>query len=116
MFDSNSLLEKLRSGVSADALAQELADALNKANDAFAEEQEKEAQEKARKTEKTLALQSILDLYTEWFSNYYGPIEKLKAEDVISLLDSFDSVKVSVKELPVTVDSIFEKFFKDFGI
>ena len=94
MFDEKTILARLQNGEDMQAIADEIADMLNKANKTYADQKAKEEEarkaeelKKAQELQKTADLQDILDQITLWFAQYYGIEESLSADEVLGLID-----------------------------
>jgi hypothetical protein len=108
MFDEKTILARLQNGEDAQAIANEMAAMINAANKAYtdqkaAEEAAKAAAAKAE-VQKKEELQSILDLFCDWFGTYYNMDvaeikSELKADQVIELIDSFKEYMEAIKGL-----------------
>jgi hypothetical protein len=108
MFDEKTILARLQNGEDAQAIANEMAAMINAANKAYtdqkaAEEAAKAAAAKAE-VQKKEELQSILDLFCDWFGTYYNMDvaeikSELKADQVIELIDSFKEYIEAIKGL-----------------
>ena len=73
MFDKTDILKRLREGTSIETIAKEMSDALNAANDAFAEEEAKRvaeekkvAEQKRAEAAKREAAMGIIDAYCDY--------------------------------------------------
>ena len=108
MFNEKDILARLQNGEDVQKIADEMAKMINAANKTYtdqkaAEEAAKAAAAKAEDQKKE-ELQSILDLFCDWFGTYYGMnVEdlksELKAEQVIELIDSLKEYIEAVKGL-----------------
>ena len=138
MFDEKVILARLQNGEDAQAIANEMADMINKANKMYADEVAKaeeakraEEQKKAIQEQKIADLQNILDEFAVWFQEYYNidASDELKAESIMELIDEIqvwtDALKylgaVSVKKPTVkvtkkaSVDDTINQFLKQMG-
>lgn len=108
----NDILKRLNAGESADAIAKELIDTLNKANAEYAKEQET----KQKLVEKTDRLDAILKGLKTWIIDYYceNPedvkvIEEafadMSAADIIKTVDAYLALGTSLAK---TLDSLYE--------
>lgn len=90
----NDILKRLNNGESADAIAKELIDTLNKANAEYAAAQA----EKAKSAEKIARLDAILKTLKTWIHDYYvtdvedskaldAAFDELDAEEIINLVE-----------------------------
>ena len=108
MFDEKTILARLQNGEDAQTIANEMAAMINAANKVYtdqkaAEEAAKAAAAKAE-VQKKEELQSILDLFCDWFGTYYdmdvAEIKaELKADQVIELVDSLKEYMEAIKGL-----------------
>lgn len=108
MFDEKTILARLQNGEDAQTIANEMAAMINAANKTYtdqkaAEEAAKAAAAKAE-VQKKEELQSILDLFCDWFGTYYdmdvAEIKaELKADQVIELVDSLKEYVEAIKNL-----------------
>ena len=136
MFDEKTILARLQNGEDAQAIANEMADMINKANKMYADELAEEAkraeeQKKAIQEQKIADLQNILDEFALWFQEYYNidASDELKAESIMDLIDEIqvwtDALKhlgaVSIKKPAVkvtkkaNVDDTINQFLKQMG-
>ena len=108
----NDILKRLNNGESADAIAKELIDTLNKANAEYAAAQA----EKAKSAEKIARLDAILKTLKTWIHDYYceNPedievIEEafadMSAADIIKTIDAYLALGTSLAK---TLDSLYE--------
>lgn len=108
MFTEKDILARLQNGEDVQDIANEMAAMINSANKAYtdqkaAEEAAKAAAAKAE-VQKREELQSILDLFCDWFGTYYEMDtadlkSELKADQVIELVDSLKEYVEAVKGL-----------------
>lgn len=108
MFDEKTILARLQNGEDAQTIANEMAAMINAANKTYtdqkaAEEAAKAAAAKAE-VQKREELQSILDLFCDWFGTYYAMDvaeikSELKADQVIELVDSLKEYIEAIKGL-----------------
>lgn len=108
MFDEKTILARLQNGEDAQTIANEMAAMINAANKTYtdqkaAEEAAKAAAAKAE-VQKKEELQSILDLFCDWFSTHYDMDvteikSELKADQVIELIDSIKEYVEALKGL-----------------
>ena len=108
MFDEKTILARLQNGEDAQTIANEMAAIINAANKTYADQKaaEEAAKSAAAKTEvqKKEELQSILDLFCDWFGTYYDMDvaelkTELKADQVIELIDSLKEYMEAIKNL-----------------
>ena len=108
MFTEKDILARLQKGEDVQKIADEMAKMINAANKTYtdqkaAEEAAKAAAAKAE-IQKKEELQSILDLFCDWFGTYYdmdiAEIKaELKADQVIELVDSLKEYMEAIKNL-----------------
>lgn len=134
MYNSADILARLRKGETPDDIANEMANALNEAQDALKAEEAKAVQEK-EKNEQLNALAARIaadvDEYLEVAAGIKltdeermtGEEVRELADELSPLLDLLKDAKITVKKTPhsktVKVQSpeaVFAKFFKDMGI
>lgn len=108
MFNSNDILARLQNGEDVNAIANEMADALNKANKAYEDEKNKKAAELQKEEDKKEDLLDILTDLTDWFNTHYDTnLEDPTMEDVDMTLDAigslFDLMNMfdEIKDFPV---------------
>ena len=98
MFTEKDILARLQNGESADAIANEMADMINKANKLYADEVAKQD-----KVQKEKEMDEILCSVCAWFRKYYDKpeftLEKIKPEQVIDLVDALIDYVDCTKEL-----------------
>ena len=134
MYNSADILARLRKGETPDDIANEMAEALNAAQDALKAEEAKAVQEKEKDEQlDKLAARIAADVneYLEVATGVeLGDEERLTGEEVrelteglTPLLDLLKDMKITVKKTPhsKTVkihspEAVFAKFFKDMGI
>ena len=134
MYSSADILARLRKGETPEDIANEMADALNAAQDTLKAEDAKAVQEKEKNEQlDALAARIAADVneYLEVATGFelIGD-ERMTAEEVRELTDKLSPVldllkdmKVSIKKTPHTKtvkiqspEAVFAKFFKDMGI
>ena len=140
MFDEKTILARLQNGEDAQAIANEMAAAINAANRAYQEEKRAEEAAKAAaaqaEVQKKEELQEIINLFMEWLETFYGikANEEVTADSVIELIDSlkeyvdalksFESMlgakKPAVKVIksntkPANADETINQFLKQMG-
>ena len=137
MFNEKDILARLQNGEDAQAIANEMADMINKANKMYADELAKaeeakraEEQKKALELQKTADLQNILDQFAAWFAQYYGIEEALSADQVMEWVDSIQDTlhllgnldkmmavkpKVKVAKKSNNPDEALDAFLKQMG-
>ena len=134
MYNSADILARLRKGETPDDIANEMANALNEAQDALKAEEAKAVQEKEKNEQLNALAARIADDVSEYLEVAAGikltDEERMTAEEVRDLadelsplLDLLKNMKVSVKKTPHTKtvkiqspEAVFAKFFKDMGI
>ena len=134
MYNSADILARLRKGETTDDIANEMANALNEAQDALKAEEAKAVQEKEKNEQLNALAARIADDVSEYLEVAAGikltDEERMTGEEVRDLadelsplLDLLKNMKVSVKKTPHTKtvkiqspEAVFAKFFKDMGI
>ena len=134
MYNSADILARLRKGETPDDIANEMANALNEAQDALKAEEAKAVQEKEKNEQLNALAARIADDVSEYLEVAAGikltDEERMTGEEVRDLanelsplLDLLKDMKVSVKKTPHTKtvkiqspEAVFAKFFKDMGI
>ena len=134
MYNSADILARLRKGETPDDIANEMANALNEAQDALKAEEAKAVQEKEKNEQLNALAAQIAHDVNEYLEAAAGikltDEERMTGEEVRDLanelsplLDLLKNMKVSVKKTPHTKtvkiqspEAVFAKFFKDMGI
>ena len=134
MYNSADILARLRKGETPDDIANEMANALNEAQDALKAEEAKAVQEKEKNEHLNALAARIADDVSEYLEVAAGikltDEERMTGEEVRDLanelsplLDLLKNMKVSIKKTPHTKtvkiqspEAVFAKFFKDMGI
>ena len=134
MYNSADILARLRKGETPDDIANEMANALNEAQDALKAEKAKAVQEEEKNKQLDTLAARIADDVSEYLEVAAGikltDEERMTGEEVRDLanelsplLDLLKNMKVSVKKTPHTKtvkiqspEAVFAKFFKDMGI
>ena len=134
MYNSADILARLRKGETPDDIANEMANALNEAQDALKAEEAKAVQEKEKNEQLNALAARIADDVSKYLEVAAGikltDEERMTGEEVRDLadelsplLDLLKNMKVSVKKTPHTKtvkiqspEAVFAKFFKDMGI
>ena len=134
MYNSADILARLRKGETPDDIANEMANALNEAQDTLKAEEAKAVQEKEKNEQLNALAARIADDVSEYLEVAAGikltDEERMTGEEVRDLanelsplLDLLKNMKVSVKKTPHTKtvkiqspEAVFAKFFKDMGI
>ena len=134
MYNSADILARLRKGETPDDIANEMANALNEAQDTLKAEKAKAVQEEEKNKQLDALAARIADDVSEYLEVAAGikltDEERMTGEEVRDLanelsplLDLLKNAKVSVKKTPHTKtvkiqspEAVFAKFFKDMGI
>ena len=134
MYNSADILARLRKGETPDDIANEMANALNEAQDTLKAEKAKAVQEEEKNKQLDALAARIADDVSEYLEVAAGikltDEERMTSEEVRELadglsplLDLLKDMKVSVKKTPHTKtvkiqspEAVFAKFFKDMGI
>ena len=134
MYNSADILARLRKGETPDDIANEMANALNEAQDTLKAEKAKAVQEEEKNKQLDALAARIADDVSEYLEAAAGikltDEERMTAEEVRELadelsplLDLLKDMKVSIKKTPHTKtvkiqspEAVFAKFFKDMGI
>ena len=141
MFNSANILERLRNGETPEDIANEMTNALNKAQDELKAEKAKAAQEQEKKEQLNVLAERVAVAVNEYLEAAAGielsDEERMTAKEVrdltdglTPLMDLLKNMKVSVSETPhsktikvsspsVKVKSpedVFAKFFKELGL
>lgn len=131
MYNSADILARLRKGETPDDIANEMANALNVAQDALKAEEAKAAQEEEKNKQLDALAARIADDMSEYLEVATGikltDEERMTGEEVRDVADELTpllkNMKVSVKKTPHTKtvkiqspEDVFAKFFKDMGI
>lgn len=89
MFNEQTILEQLRSGVSADELAQKFTEALNAANAAKTAEDEKNKNEATKLADTQELLEHLLTYLDVWYPDLpTGSLNDNDPKDFIAMLDT----------------------------
>ena len=141
MFNSANILERLRNGETPEDIANEMTNALNKAQDELKAEKAKAAQEQEKKEKLNVLAERVAAAVNEYLEAATGiklndeeratgkEVREL-ADSLTPLMDLVKDMKVSVSETPhsktikvsspsVKVKSpedVFAKFFKELGL
>ena len=134
MFNSANILERLRNGETPEDIANEMTNALNKAQNELKAEKAKAAQEQEKEEKLDALAERIAADMNEYLEVVIGAelsdeermtgkeVREL-ADELSPLLDLLKNMKVSVKKTPHTKtvkiqspEAVFAKFFKDMGI
>ena len=134
MFNSANILERLRNGETPEDIANEMTNALNKAQDELKAEKAKAAQEQEKEEKLNVLAERIAADMNESLEAVIGAElsdeERMTGKEVRELadglspmLDMLKDAKITVKKTPHTKtvkiqspEAVFAKFFKDMGI
>ena len=134
MYSSADILARLRKGETPEDIANEMADALNAAQDTLKAEEAKAVQEKEKNEQLDKLAARIAADVNEYLEVAAGieltDEERMTGEEVRELadglspmLDMLKDAKITVKKTPHTKtvkihspEAVFAKFFKDMGI
>jgi hypothetical protein len=127
MFNVEDILARLQNGEDVDAIAQEMTDALNDANDQFQKEKEEEEkareyEAKAKELQKLADLQEILDLMRDFCIEYYcendedvntvhAAFATLDAKSVDKMIEEAGAYAVRMAEMQNHFDGLFSGLF-----
>ena len=141
MFNSANILERLRNGETPEDIANEMTNALNKAQDELKAEKVKAAQEQEKKEQLNVLAERVAAAVNEYLEAAAGielsDEERMTAKEVrdltdelTPLMDLLKDMKVSVSETPhsktikvsspsvkvKSPEAVFAKFFKELGL
>ena len=141
MFNSANILERLRNGETPEDIANEMTNALNKAQDEIKAEKVKAAQEQEKKEQLNVLAERVAAAVNEYLEAAAGielsDEERMTAKEVrdltdelTPLMDLLKDMKVSVSETPhsktikvsspsvkvKSPEAVFAKFFKELGL
>lgn len=141
MFNSANILERLRNGETPEDIANEMTNALNKAQDELKAEKAKAAQEQEKKEQLNVLAERVAAAVNEYLEAAAGielsDEERMTAKEVrdltdglAPLMDLVKDMKVSVSETPhsktirvsspdikiKSPEAVFAKFFKELGL
>ena len=134
MFNSANILERLRNGETPEDIANEMTNALNKAQDELKAEKAKAAQEQEKEEKLNVLAERVAAAVNEYLEAEAGielsDEERMTGKEVRELadglspmLDMLKDAKITVKKTPHTKtvkiqspEAVFAKFFKDMGI
>ena len=134
MYSSADILARLRKGETPEDIANEMANALNEAQDTLKTEEAKAVQEKEKNEQLDALAARIAADVNEYLEVAAGieltDEERMTAEEVRELTDTLSPLlnmlkdaKITVKKTPHTKtvkiqspEAVFAKFFKDMGI
>lgn len=113
-YSIDDILNLMNSGKSADDIAQEFADTLNKA----IKEQEKRDTERKTRDQKiasaTNAVNTVFDFLTTYYSEIF-PAELKEAIDIEKLIAAMDQARDEVLIIQPKLNSIFEEFERELN-
>ena len=141
MFNSANILERLRNGETPEDIANEMTNALNKAQDELKAEKAKAAQEQEKKEQLNVLAERVAVAVNEYLEAAAGielsdeermtgrEVREL-ADGLTPLMDLLKDMKVSVSETPhsktikvsspsvkvKSPEAVFAKFFKELGL
>lgn len=141
MFNSANILERLRNGETPEDIANEMTNALNKAQDELKAEKAKAAQEQEKEEKLNVLAERVAAAVNEYLEAAAGiklsDEERMTAKEVRELADGLSplmdllkDMKVSVSETPhsktikvsspsvkvKSPEAVFAKFFKELGL
>ena len=141
MFNSANILERLRNGETPEDIANEMTNALNKAQDELKAEKAKAAQEQEKEEKLNVLAERVAAAVDEYLEAAAGiklsDEERMTAKEVRDLADGLSplmdllkDMKVSVSETPhsktikvsspsvkvKSPEAVFAKFFKELGL
>ena len=134
MFNSANILERLRNGETPEDIANEMTNALNKAQDELKAEKAKAAQEQEKEEKLNVLAERVAAAVNEYLEAAAGielsDEERMTAKEVrdltdglTPLMDLVKSMKVSVSKTPhsktvkvKSPEAVFAKFFKELGL
>lgn len=126
MFKVEDILARLHNGEDVDAIAKEMTDALNDANDQFQKEEEEKAkaaaEAKGKELQKLADLQSILDAMHDFCIEYYcdnaedintvhAAFATLDAKSVDKMIEEAGAYAVRMAEMQKHMDTLFGGLF-----
>ena len=142
MYNSTNILERLRNGETPEDIANEMTNALNKAQDELKAEKAKAAQEQEKKEQLNVLAERVAAAVNEYLEAAAGielsDEERMTAKEVRELADSLTPLMDLVKDMKVSVsetphsktikinspadikinspEAVFAKFFKELGL
>ena len=141
MFNSANILERLRNGETPEDIANEMTNALNKAQDELKAEKAKAAQEQEKEEKLNVLAERVAAAVNEYLEVATGielsDEERMTGEEVRELADSLAPLMDLAKDLKVSVtkaphsktikvnspsvkikspEDVFAKFFKELGL
>ena len=113
MFNVEDILAQMKNGISAEDMARNFTESLNKAIQVQEEEKKKEVE----KQELRAAADDVASHLNQFLETYFGltDTQTLTGEEVIEICESMKQLESSMKKM-LDDDSVFNKFFKDFGL
>lgn len=133
MFTEKDILARLQNGEDVQKIADEMAQMINAANKAYADQKAaEEAAKKQNEIQKKEDLQEILDMFLDWLNAHYGIGNKgdVTADQVIELIESLQEYIEALKDLeavfgvkkpvkktakPQSADETINQFLKNMG-
>ena len=134
MFNSANILERLRNGETPEDIANEMTNALNKAQDELKAEKAKAAQEQEKEEKLNVLAERVAAAVNEYLEAVIGAEfsdeERMTGKEVRELADGLSPLVDLLKDMKVSVtktphsktvkihspEAVFAKFFKDMGI
>lgn len=141
MFNSANILERLRNGETPESIADEMTNALNKAQDELKAEKDKARQEQEKEEKLNVLAERVAAAVNEYLEAAAGidlsDEERMTAKEVHDLTDGLSplmdllkDMKVSISETPhsktikvsspsvkvKSPEAVFTKFFKELGL
>lgn len=102
MFDEKIILARLQNGEDAQTIADEIAAAINKANQMYKDQKAaEEAAKKQSEIQKKAEMDDILEQLGDWMHTYYGiedAVDDVSADQVIELIESLMSYIDAIKD------------------
>ena len=119
MFNEKDILARLQNGESVQKIADEMAAAINKANETYLKEKAAAEREK----EKVAELNTIVEDFGKWLIKHYEIDEPLNQIDTTEIIEAIDELVKNLKLLadlgkkqPVkNTDKTLEEFLKNMG-
>ena len=119
MFNEKDILTRLQNGESVQKIADEMAAAINKANETYLKEKAAAEREK----EKVAELNAIVENFGKWLIKHYDIDEPLGHIDTTEIIEAIDELVKNLKALadlgkkqPVkNTDKTLEEFLKSMG-
>ena len=134
MFNSANILERLRNGETPEDIANEMTNALNKAQDELKAEKAKAVQEQEKEEKLNVLAERVAAAVNEYLEAAAGielsDEERMTAEEVRDLTDGLSPLMDLLKDAKITVkktphsktikvnspEAVFAKFFKELGL